>query len=79
MDIHGSIFPETIKVREGFNSDSKYQVGVSMDTTVTIHLTLAQARSLWHELGAVLQSEDHEQKVGKHAAGGTTVVDDYLR
>jgi hypothetical protein len=75
MDIHASMFPDEIKVRDNFNRDSKYQVGIKLDGTSTIHITLDQARSLWHELGAVLQSEDHDVKFGLHAAGSKAVND----
>jgi hypothetical protein len=43
-------------------------VGIKLDETSTIHITIDQARSLWHELGAVLQSADHSVKFGLHAA-----------
>jgi hypothetical protein len=68
MDIHASMFPDEIKVRDNFNRDSKYQVGIKLDGTSTIHITLDQAHSLWHELGAVLQSAARDVKFGLHAA-----------
>ncbi|MGD0020561.1 MAG: hypothetical protein ABSD62_15075 [Candidatus Limnocylindrales bacterium] len=76
MDIHASMFPEKIGVREGYSSDSTYQVVIKMDETSAIHLTIGQARGLWHELGAVLQSEDHDVKWGKHAADGPVTYSD---
>ena len=35
-------------------------MGIKLDETSTIHITIDQARSLWHELGAVLQSEEKD-------------------
>jgi len=68
MDIYASMFPDEIKVTDNFNRDRKYQVRIKLDETSTIHITIDQARSLWHELGAVLQPADHSVKFGLHAA-----------
>jgi hypothetical protein len=69
MEIHGSIFPETVTALTGVDADRKWPARVKIDETVNMHLTLEQTRSLWHELGFVLQSEDHEFRSGAHEGG----------
>jgi len=60
MDIHASVFPKTITVRDTPGTDPRWPVTVHIDKTVRCHLTVDLARDLWHELIAVLQAYDHD-------------------
>ena len=63
MDMHASLFPAEVKATGDEKTISSYKVDLRMDNSVVVHLKLEQARSLWHELGAVLQSLDHDAGV----------------
>ena len=56
MDITGASSPRRSGVRTGLRQTAS-AVRVTMDSTVNVHLTLDLARELWHDLGAVLQSD----------------------
>ena len=60
MDINASLFPAEVKATGDERTMTSYKVDLRMDNSVIVHLKLEQAYSLWHELGAVLQSLDHD-------------------
>lgn len=60
MDINASLFPAEVKATGDEKTRTSYKVDLRMDNSVIVHLKLEQARSLWHELGVVLQSLDHD-------------------
>jgi hypothetical protein len=64
MSIEFSGAPDTIKVREGKNINEWRPVTIDVDDGNFLFLTIEQARSLWHEFGAVFQSEEHNEKFG---------------
>ena len=68
MFITLGIFPDEVKAVEHKIGTSPRTVLLRLDGDQTVYLTLDQARGLWHELGAVLQSED---KAIEERAGGT--------
>ena len=61
MHFHGS--PGNITAEETSRKDTDTPITVVIDDFNYVFLTLEQARSLWHELGAVLQSLDHDAEV----------------
>ena len=69
MSVQVSMFPETISVREDKRPDMRWPIDVQIDNKQYVYLTADLARELWHDLGAVLQSVDHELKAGAHEAG----------
>ena len=58
MHFHGA--PGSISVKETVLKDTDTPITIVIDKFNYVFLTLEQARSLWHELGAVLQSLDHD-------------------
>ena len=58
MHFHGS--PSSISVAEIALKDTDTPITIVIDKFNYVFLTLEQTRSLWHELGAVLQSLDHD-------------------
>jgi hypothetical protein len=60
MFITAGIFPEQITAKDDSDTTTRWKVTVKLDDDINVHLTLEQARSLWHELGAVLQSEEKD-------------------
>ena len=73
MFITMGIFPDKIKVLDDKDTTTHWKVTVVVGEDTNIHLTLEQARGLWHALGAVLQSEDETPSTGKHVAGSSAV------
>ncbi len=68
MFITMGIFPDKIKVLDDKDTTTHWKVTVVVDEDTNIHLTLEQARSLWHELGAVLAELLELAASGKHSA-----------
>jgi hypothetical protein len=68
MFITAGIFPDKITVLDDSKTTTRWKLTMVVGDDINVHLTIDQARSLWHELGAVLQTEDHDVKFGLHAA-----------
>lgn len=69
MHFHGS--PGNITAEETTLKDTDTPITIVIDKFNYVFLTLEQARSLWHELGAVLQSLDHDTGVEAPAEATT--------
>ena len=63
MAMHFNGSPGNIVAEETILHHSDTPITIVIDTFNYVFLTLEQARSLWHELGAVLQSLDHDAGV----------------
>ena len=59
MAMHFNGSPGNIVAEETILKNTDTPITIVIDTFNYVFLTLEQARSLWHELGAVLQSLDH--------------------
>ena len=59
MAIYVNGSPSSISVAETVLKDTDTPITMVIDKSNYVFLTPEQARSLWHELGAVLQSLDH--------------------
>lgn len=60
MAIHFGGSPGSISAEETVLKDTDTPITMVIDKFNYVFLTPEQARSLWHELGAVLQSLDHD-------------------
>ena len=63
MAMHFNGSPGNIVAEETILKNTDTPITIVIDTFNYVFLTLEQARSLWHELGAVLQSLDHDAGV----------------
>ena len=63
MAMHFNGSPGNIVAEETLLKNTDTPITIVIDTFNYVFLTLEQARSLWHELGAVLQSLDHDAEV----------------
>jgi len=60
MFITYGVFPDKVSAKESTLATSDRQTIIDLDGQGNLYLTVEQTRSLWHELGAVLQSEEKD-------------------
>jgi len=58
MQVSGSFFPETVVVHDTPYEGLRWTYRIRLDDDASLWLTAEQARSLWSELGAHLQSAE---------------------
>jgi len=68
MFITYGVFPDKVSAKESTLATSDRQTIIDLDGQGNLYLTVEQTRSLWYELGAVLQSEDATIAAKAHEA-----------